>query len=359
MPFSQASPFFIAFSSNIFFSVGCGDRINFWHDAWSADTPLKDLFPRIFALSSLRDGFVVDYGGLAPPKVEAFIWQAARDRIAVRDFLAARGLIDSEVNICPFCNSDKETVHHLLFSYKFSWTIWSFLLNLWGLNWVMPGNASGFLCSWHEITLQVHNSEALMLLAFVVSWSLWLDRNEKVFKGKDCNVMGMVSIISRRYALWIKARWPDIVQHVEDIFQFPHLVLIPPKAIKTKIVKQWQKPAVGCLKFNVDGFSLGKPGDASIDVLAVKEALSIYSTSCWAQMFPLTIESDSSNTVKWVKDPSSAPWRFRQIMMRIELFKQSLGSWDIVLIPRSTNSMADGLAKQGVCRNIAASGTSC
>ncbi|OMO67980.1 hypothetical protein COLO4_29951 [Corchorus olitorius] len=76
-------------------------------------------------------------------------------------------------------------------------------------------------------------------------------------------------------------------------------------------------------------------------------------------MFPLTIESDSSNTVKWVKDPSSAPWHFRQIMMRIELLKQRLGHWDIILIPRSVNSMADGLAKQGVCRNIAASGTSC
>ncbi|OMP02587.1 hypothetical protein CCACVL1_02751 [Corchorus capsularis] len=300
-PLVPSSPYYNCFWTNTLLPVGSGDRIRFWFDQWISDTTLKELFPRIFAISTCRDGSVADFGywqndllvwkinlrrdcfdwekdqldalmgvldgmilhsrfqdrlvwkltpdglyspssfskslvgpgasnhdfwnviwcGLAPPKVEAFMWQAVRDRIAVKEFLAFRGLIDKEDTLCPLCNIEKETVHHLLLSCHLSWAIWSYFLNQWG-----EAGIGG--------VLRNHDGEVLISFSKYVGV---VDSNEA-------------------------------------------------------------------------------------EVLAVREAFLIFSASSWANLNPVVIESDSSNTVKWVQNPSFAPWRFRQIMMKIETLKQ-------------------------------------
>ncbi|OMO83173.1 hypothetical protein COLO4_22651 [Corchorus olitorius] len=52
--------------------------------------------------------------GLAPPKVEIFIWQALRGHIVVRNVLFERELLTEENVSCPLCKDDRETVDHLL-----------------------------------------------------------------------------------------------------------------------------------------------------------------------------------------------------------------------------------------------------
>ncbi|KAE8657746.1 hypothetical protein F3Y22_tig00116983pilonHSYRG00087 [Hibiscus syriacus] len=41
--------------------VGDGSNINFWHDSWLGNRPLKVLFPRIFALAINKDGPIADF----------------------------------------------------------------------------------------------------------------------------------------------------------------------------------------------------------------------------------------------------------------------------------------------------------
>ena len=59
----------------------------------------------------------------APPKVEAFCWQLMKGRIAVREQLVTRGLLDWEAAVCPFCKSEVETISHLFLVCKFSWKV--------------------------------------------------------------------------------------------------------------------------------------------------------------------------------------------------------------------------------------------
>ncbi|GLU14796.1 hypothetical protein SLE2022_313440 [Rubroshorea leprosula] len=42
--------------------VGDGSCVNFWSDKWVGEKPLKDLFPRLFALSTNREGLLKDMG---------------------------------------------------------------------------------------------------------------------------------------------------------------------------------------------------------------------------------------------------------------------------------------------------------
>ncbi|XWS29781.1 hypothetical protein CRYUN_Cryun24cG0059800 [Craigia yunnanensis] len=61
--------------------------------------------------------------GLTPPKVEVFVWQVMRERIATKDQLVRRGLMDKSLAMCAFCNTKTESVDHLFFSCHFSWKI--------------------------------------------------------------------------------------------------------------------------------------------------------------------------------------------------------------------------------------------
>ncbi|XWS75011.1 hypothetical protein CRYUN_Cryun01aG0048400 [Craigia yunnanensis] len=53
--------------------------------------------------------------GLAPPKVKIFCWQMMRGRIAVKDLLVKRGMMEWNMARCTFCNMDIESVEHLFF----------------------------------------------------------------------------------------------------------------------------------------------------------------------------------------------------------------------------------------------------
>ena len=42
------------------------------------------------------------------------------------------------VNGCPLCLNDEETVHHLLIHCPFAHGVWSAIINMYDMNWVMP-----------------------------------------------------------------------------------------------------------------------------------------------------------------------------------------------------------------------------
>ncbi|XVF70541.1 hypothetical protein PTKIN_Ptkin11bG0169800 [Pterospermum kingtungense] len=84
--------------------------------------------------------------------------------------------------------------------------------------------------------------------------------------------------------------------------------------------------------------------------MAIKEAFSLLVSSPWAKMNKLIVESDSYNAVQWTNKPESAPWKMRNIINQIECLKSKVCQWEVVHIFREANSIADGLAKEGVLR---------
>ncbi|XWS15261.1 hypothetical protein CRYUN_Cryun35bG0080000 [Craigia yunnanensis] len=74
---------------------------------------------------------------LAPLRVKVFCWQLMRRRIATKDQIVRRRLMDMSLAMCAFCNTKIEKVDHLFFSCHFSWKIWMHCCSIWGLDWVM------------------------------------------------------------------------------------------------------------------------------------------------------------------------------------------------------------------------------
>ena len=55
------------FSKLLWYDVGDGTRVKFWKHVWCEDCSLKEVFPKLYSLSTARDSLVVEvmgwYGG--------------------------------------------------------------------------------------------------------------------------------------------------------------------------------------------------------------------------------------------------------------------------------------------------------
>ena len=311
--------------------------------------------------------------GLAPPKVETFLWQVIRGRIAIKTVLNARGLIAEENTGCPICNEFSESIDHLFLKCKRSWLLWLFFCAKWKVSWVIPDDMCSAFLSWLGISM----NSVWRVTFYAILWTLWMARNDAVFNGKVMETAQLCDLVGYRVAYWCKAKWPDGAALVDDYMRFPDCIQTASRGGKVLPRVEWVMPEVGQLKFNVDGAARGQPGEAGIggvlrdengstrlvfsksigladsnmvELLAIKEAFLIFSASDWVNEKELLIETDSRNAAKWVNDPASVPWRFRQTIFQIEGYKKKIRRWIVRHVFREANSMADNLAKSSIDR---------
>jgi hypothetical protein len=114
----------------------------------------------------------------APPRVAFFVWTATRSKIPTIDNLHRRGMI--VVNRCWLCESDGESVDHLLLHCKVANALWNIILSWFGLWWVMPGSVREALASWW---LGGHSRSAVVwkMAPLCLMWCIWRERNARCF----------------------------------------------------------------------------------------------------------------------------------------------------------------------------------
>lgn len=99
---------------------------------------------------------------------------------------------------------------------------------------------------------------------YAIAWSVWLHKNEMVFKGVVWDAKKVYELSKLRVATWAKAKWPQNYGMVLHTYQNPMLGKIRCKIKEKRVVADWSKPAIGQMKFNVDGVAQGCPGEAGI-----------------------------------------------------------------------------------------------
>nr|XP_016509400.1 PREDICTED: uncharacterized protein LOC107826876 [Nicotiana tabacum] len=82
----------------------------------------------------------------APTNVCFFAWLAARGVILTAENLRKRGI--TLVNWCYMYKSSGEEVDHLMLHCPVSSALWRAILNLFGVQWVMPSTVKEMLYSW-------------------------------------------------------------------------------------------------------------------------------------------------------------------------------------------------------------------
>ncbi|KAL4367213.1 hypothetical protein GQ457_05G026650 [Hibiscus cannabinus] len=87
--------------------------------------------------------------------------------------------------------------------------------------------------------------------------------------------------------------------------------------------------------------------DASLtELLAIQEALFLFSGSIWSNTFSLLLECDCSLCVEWLCRPNVAPPIFKNIIDGCLNFSSGI-SWSIQFAVREANGTTDKLAKRG------------
>lgn len=120
----------------------------------------------------------------APSNVCAFIWKVMWDRIPMRINLLKRKVIRSIIEArCPLCLEKDETSDHLLISCPFADKVWINCYRWIGVNTALSGSCRLHLLQHYFVGFNAKQNELFKIIWFAETWSLWLIRNQIIFRG--------------------------------------------------------------------------------------------------------------------------------------------------------------------------------
>lgn len=96
------------------------------------------------------------------------------------------------------------------------------------------------------------------IIPFSILWSIWKERNDRIFSRKKPSWESHISGVATRIAKWAGIRKECSDQNVENFLQNWDDCLKMGASKKKKKVP-WCCPPFGTLEFNVDGAARGKP----------------------------------------------------------------------------------------------------
>ncbi|XP_073261506.1 uncharacterized protein [Populus alba] len=207
----------------------------------------------------------------------------------------------------------------------------------------------------------------------------YIDRiDQRFFQQKTPDYDSIFFLIITRLCLWLKAIHSDFPYSPTDLIRSADGLLRWSNAHSFRIKNIWSPPMIDILKWNVDGSSFSKPGPSGIggvlrnhhghvlgmfsvpagildsniaELRAIVKAIDLSASNCRLHHKHLIIESDSVNVIRWMTNPLSRPWKHHNLFSYVNRLKAYFSSITFSHIFHESNSMADGLAKQGVRRS--------
>ena len=127
------------------------------------------------------------------------MWTAAHGRILTLDNLMLRGR--PLATWCCMCCCDGELVDHLLLHCPVTHSLWTFMLQAFGIHWVMLGSVASLLSCWHQ-WLGNHNSDIWNLVPGCLMWIVWLERNCRSFEDNEKTLDELKVLCQRSLLEW-------------------------------------------------------------------------------------------------------------------------------------------------------------
>jgi hypothetical protein len=115
----------------------------------------------------------------APWRACFFVWTAAWQKILTCENLCKRGYYMT--SWCCMCRCNGETVEHLLLHCPVVGVLWNWVLQAFGIHWVIPGTVADLLFSWWN-GLGRHSSDIWNLVPACLMWTVWKERNQRTFE---------------------------------------------------------------------------------------------------------------------------------------------------------------------------------
>ena len=130
------------------------------------------------------------------PKCRFFAWTLLHNKILTSDNLQKRGWPCNQN--CSLCNGSPETAAHLCKDCPFAEEAWSMILTWADLRFLDGISKTGSLHEWWfrlRMLCSKQSRKHFDGLIIYFWWSLWLERNNRIFKGQQRTTEQMVQVV--------------------------------------------------------------------------------------------------------------------------------------------------------------------
>ena len=126
-----------------------------------------------------------------PRRVAFFVWTTVHGQILTLDNLMLRGCI--LVNRCCMCHRNEETVDHLLLHCPVAHSLWVYMFQIFGTQWVMLGSVESLVYCW-SFWLGKFNSDIWNIVPGCLMWIVWTERNWRSFEDTEKSLVQLQAL---------------------------------------------------------------------------------------------------------------------------------------------------------------------
>ena len=142
-----------------------------------------------------------------PLKVVIFAWRLFRNRLPTKDNLLRRGILNNDNCLCVAGCDSLEIVNHLFLHCSFSGSIWHLIHRWIALSTTAPFSPSDHFTQFRLGGGGPHMRKSLLnVIWFATVWELWKERNNRIFKSKECSILQLVDKIKLLSFSWLKMK---------------------------------------------------------------------------------------------------------------------------------------------------------
>ncbi|XP_057520830.1 uncharacterized protein LOC130801085 [Amaranthus tricolor] len=179
----------------------------FWKHSQVVSYPTKDITSALsvtLAPSLPKSVVSLIWKNFIPPRAKLVVWLANKEKLKTGELLMEKGIISPLDANCPFCGTEVESISHLLFVCRFSWTVWMDILKWWGLSAPLQNQCSKFSMQWLGLIKGRKHRNIWTLTLGCVLWSQWYERNQIKFERKAPNLRNFVLSLKIRIGIWAR-----------------------------------------------------------------------------------------------------------------------------------------------------------
>lgn len=146
------------------------------------------------------------WSGIAPSNVSALVWKVVIDRIQSKANLRRRNIIHTKDEAkCVLCNMEEETTDHLFFSCQKTGEVWNCCYNWLGISTVLPKDRKSHMLQHALLMLNLKQNNGLRTIWVAVVWSMWIGRNNMIYRDVQFEVMRLFELIQVRSWRWLSS----------------------------------------------------------------------------------------------------------------------------------------------------------
>ncbi|CAN1769951.1 Putative ribonuclease H protein At1g65750 [Linum perenne] len=286
-----------------------------------------------------------------PPKVKHFVWRLGRNTISTKEALHHRHVFVN--GGCGCCGNFLETSYHLFLDCSVARTCWSKA----GLAQVIDASLHNFqgTCAEWLLNIIASNTEEVVHDICMVLWSLWRERNARVWSNKHSTPEWIVQLGKDLLADWKQARSGSSREEGDQ---------------RQRPCAKWHPPKLGELKCNVDAAIDGTVRKTGAGMVVRDEVGTIikYRTVAWDGSWSskeaegralleamswlemegfvqVTIESDAKVVVDAIRQPNIDNTEFGDLVQGCLSILARQPGYMIEFVRRERNAVAHELAR--------------